>query len=111
MPAWRGEEVEEEEREGAARIVPGRRGEGARKRGGENTERYNPRSVISSSPRRPPPMALRHQDSAIYFILVVFLHPKPKSSIGRKPRVRSFEFECFFNAPAEIPAASNLSRT
>ena len=26
MPAWRGEEVEEEEREGAARIVPGRRG-------------------------------------------------------------------------------------
>ena len=37
MPAWRREEVEEEEREGAARIVPGRRGEGARKRGGENT--------------------------------------------------------------------------
>ena len=36
MPAWRGEGVEEEEREGAARIVPGRRGEGARKRGGEN---------------------------------------------------------------------------
>ena len=32
---WRGSE--EEEREGAARIVPGRRGEGARKRGGENT--------------------------------------------------------------------------
>ena len=40
MPAWRGEEVEEEEREGAARIVPGRRGEGARRRGGENTYQW-----------------------------------------------------------------------
>ena len=57
---WCGEEVEEEEREGAARIVPGRRGEGARKRGGENT-RKKCYLLLSATP---PPMALRHQDTA-----------------------------------------------
>ena len=83
--------------------MPSRRGEGARKRGGENTERYNARSVISSSPRRPPPWhyaikiqrfySTEYRLERLYFRLEVlmevlqhsqFFHPKRNHQTGSR---------------------------